>query len=129
MTSDVPLSGTGKERAKALADKLKEQHIAAIYSTSFKRTVATVEPLSHITGDPIQFYNTDTLAGFISGLRKIHTGNVVIAGHSNTMGDIINRLSGKDYLQGNLPDSAYGDLFIVIKKGKKYTFRKEHFGQ
>ena len=126
MTSDVPLSAQGEARAVALVDVLKDKKIKTIYATPYKRTQGTVQPLSTSIGVPIQNYDPrDT-----SFIRKVKAANnnVVIAGHSNTVDDIVNGISGQNLLQ-DLPETQYGDLFIVKKKGGKYKLEQKRFGQ
>jgi phosphohistidine phosphatase SixA len=127
MSSDVALSGDGKERAEALKTILRKKKIQNIFSTNTIRTKSTVKPISDATGINIDTYDArDT--GFATRLKTITTGNILIAGHSNTVDDIVNKLTGQNLLQ-DLPDSQYGDLFIVKKKGSKYSFSKFHFGK
>ena len=125
MTSDVPLSENGKQRAIALKDALLYQKIRHIFSTNFKRTVGTAQPLSNAIGISIQHYDAAD-SGFISLLKQVH-GNTLVVGHSNTVDDLVNGLIGKKLLQ-DLADTAYGDLFIVTKHGKRYHFSKQRFG-
>ena len=130
MTSDVPLSASGKERAAELKNALKNAHIRYIFSTNYNRTLSTAEPTRQFFNTDIIIYNTkDSLQQFIERLRTIKDGNSLIIGHSNTVDDIINQLTGKNAVAGDLPDSEYGDLFIIEKRGGKYTFKKSHFGQ
>ena len=51
-----------------------------------------------------------------------------MVGHSNTVDNLVNGLTGETTLSGDLPDSAYGDLFVVKRKGKTYEFDKKRFG-
>jgi broad specificity phosphatase PhoE len=126
MSSDVPLSSTGKERAEALKNVLQNQKIKNIFSTNTIRTKTTAKPTSDATGVDIDPYDPrDT--GFVARLKTIQTGNSLIVGHSNTVDDIVNKLTGQNLLQ-DLPDSQYGDLFIVKKKRNKYSFSKARFG-
>lgn len=126
MTSDVPLSERGKQRAIALQDALQHKKIAHILSTDFMRTRATAEPLRQHLGLQLELYqNADS--NFIEQLRNIKTGNVLIVGHSNTVDDIVNGLTGTALLH-DLPDTQYGDLFIVKKRGRHPTFHTRHFG-
>ena len=128
MTNDVPLSAEGKQRAEALKDVLQNKNIQAIYSTNYIRTKSTVQPLAQEKNIAIQVYDPrDT--GFVSRIRKISSGNILIVGHSNTVDDIVNKLEGKSVIPGDLPESEYGDLFLVKRKGKKYRFEKMHFGK
>jgi len=127
MTSDVLLNDAGKQRAIALKDKLKGKHIAHIYSTNFARTKATALPLNVATGVPIETYNPGD-ASFITKLKNLPKGNVLIVSHSNTVDDIVNGLTGKNLLK-DLDDTAYGDLFIIKKKKDNYTLQTKHFGK
>lgn len=125
MTSDVPLSAEGEARATALVNVLKDKKVKGIYATPYKRTQGTVQPLSASIGVPIQTYDPrDT--SFVHKLKGINS-NILVAGHSNTVDDIVNGITGKSILK-DLPDTQYGDLFIVKKKGGKYTLRQERFG-
>ena len=128
MTNDVPLSAEGKQRAEALKDLLQSKNIEAIYATNYIRTKSTAQPLAQEKNITIQVYDPrDT--GFVSRIRNISSGNVLIVGHSNTVDDIVNQLEGKTVIPGDLPESEYGDLFVVKRKGKKYSFEKKHFGK
>jgi 2,3-bisphosphoglycerate-dependent phosphoglycerate mutase len=126
MTSDVPLSDAGRQRAEALKELLQKENIKHIFSTNFIRTKSTAQPLANAISIPIEIYDPkDT--NFISKLKSLD-GNILIVGHSNTVDDLVNELSGKKEVNGDLTDSEYGDLFIVRKKGNKITFEKKHFG-
>ena len=126
MTSDVPLSDMGQQRAVALKNELNDKKIRHIFSTNTIRTKSTAQPLSEILGISIQTYDAKDTT-FISRLKDINK-NVLIVGHSNTVDNLINGLTGKNLLQ-DLPESQYGDLFIIKKKGRKYSFEKSRFGQ
>jgi broad specificity phosphatase PhoE len=125
MSSDVELSAAGKERALQLRQVLSDKGIKHIYSTQTKRTTGTAKPLSDGIGVPVQTYNpADT--GLVTRVKALK-GNVLIVGHSNTVDDLVNGLTGKPLLQ-ELPDTQYGDLFIVNKRGKKYSFAQTRVG-
>lgn len=126
MSTDVPLSAEGQQRALALRDALKDKGIQAIYSTPTHRTTGTARPLSNATGVAIQIYDPKDTR-FVEQL-KVHRGApILVVGHSNTVDDIVNGLSGKPLLE-DLSDSQYGDLFVVKVKGKKITLEQERFG-
>ena len=127
MTSDVPLSSMGKERAESLKSELQNNKIKRIYSTNYIRTKSTAQPLSDAIGVNIEIYDPKDSA-FINRLRSTGKGNTLIVGHSNTVDDLVNQLTGKNLLQ-DLPDSQYGDLFIIKKKGNSYHYEKKHFGK
>lgn len=126
MGGDVPLSAAGKERAQSLRDLLASRHIQHIYTTDYARTRATAQPLADALQLPINKYDPrDT--SFIRLLKGLK-GNVLVVGHSNTVDDIVNGLTGERTITSDLPDSQYGDLFVVKKKGNHYTFSHAHFG-
>ena len=128
MSVDVPLTESGKQRAEALKAMLRNEHITAIYSTNYNRTKATVLPLAEDRNLRIQLYDPrDT--SFVTRLKHITKGNILVVGHSNTVDDIVNRLSGARTVPGDLDDNQYGDLFIIRIKGNKATVEKKHFGQ
>lgn len=127
MTSDVPLSEIGKQRAEALKNSLQGQGIKYIFSTNYIRTKSTAQPLADAINIPVEIYDPKD-SGFINKLKSL-PGNALIVGHSNTVDDLVNELAGKKEINGDLPDSEYGDLFIVKRKGNKLTFEKKHFGQ
>lgn len=128
MTNDVPLSLQGKQRAEALKDLLLKKNIRFIYATNYIRTKSTAQPLAEAIKIPIQIYDVhDT--NFVSKIKNNNAGNVLIVGHSNTVDDIVNQLEGKIVIPADLPDSEYGDLFVVKKRGHHFSFEKKHFGR
>ena len=130
MTSDVPLSASGQERAIQLKNVLQSESVKHIFSTNYLRTRSTAEPIRTASGTTILLYDTrDTLDRFIEMLKKISDGNVLIVGHSNTVDDIVNKLTGETKISGDLPDNAYGDLFVVKRRGNKYSYERKHFGK
>ena len=126
-SSDVPLSTEGIERAEALKDALRHSKIQAIYSTNYIRTKSTAEPLSQLIGIPVEIYKTVD-STFINQLRNNNKRRVLVVGHSNTVDDIINGLT-REIALSDLPETQYGDLFIIQKKGTRYIIKKERFGK
>ncbi len=125
-TTDVPLSDAGKERAEALKDLLFNKSISNIYVTNTLRATATAKPLSEATGVAMTTYGAvDSF--FLQSLRKVKRNTLVI-GHSNTVDNIVNYFLTDPMLE-DLPDSAYGDLFIITRKGNKVSYKKDHFGK
>jgi 2,3-bisphosphoglycerate-dependent phosphoglycerate mutase len=127
MTSDVPLSAAGKERAEALKRELRNKGIRRIYSTNYIRTRETAQPLSLALGVRTETYDPKD-ALFLQQLRSLNRGNTLIIGHSNTVDDLVNGLTGKPLLK-DLPDTQYGNLFVVRKRGKNYHYQLKHFGK
>ena len=126
MTSDVPLSEVGKQRAQALKDLLQNENVKHIFSTNYLRTKSTAQPLADALHVPVELYDPGDTT-FVLRLKAIK-GNALIVAHSNTVDDLVNGLTGRREVDGDLSDTQYGDLFIVKKKGKRLVFEKKHFG-
>lgn len=127
--SDPALSAAGQERALALKEALSGKKIRHIYSTNYKRTKSTVTPLAEQAGVAVQTYapQADSTAAFVNRLKS-GKGNTLVAGHSNTVDDIANQLAGKKVVAGDLPETVYDRLFIIKKKGNKYSFTEKKYG-
>ena len=123
-SSSVPLSQQGVKRAESLRELLKDKEIKYIFSTNTVRTKATAQPLSDAIKIPIEIYNGGD-SSFVQHLKELN-GNVLVVGHTNTVDDIVNGLTGKTLLK-DLPETQYGDLFIVRKKGNDFTLEKTHY--
>jgi phosphohistidine phosphatase SixA len=128
MANDPPLSEAGKVRSFVLRDELKNDHIRHIYSTNTLRTKATAEPLSKSIGVPIETYNSrDSLDQLIVTLKN-EKGSALVVGHSNTVDDIVNKLTGKTTIPSDLKEYEYDDLFVLRFKGKKVYYSMKKYG-
>ena len=123
MSGDPPLSAEGEMQAKDIEIQLHNEKITGIWSTNFKRTIATAEPLSQQLSLPIQRYEAGKEAAFISQLKQNKKGNFLIVGHSNTVDDLVNNLTGTKMFD-DLPETEYGFIYQVTRKNNKYTFEK-----
>jgi broad specificity phosphatase PhoE len=131
-TTDVPLTLEGEERALKLKEILGSKNVKHIYSTNTLRTTSTARPLKELyLGMPIHIYSSkpDSLDAFISGIKSIKKGDVLIVGHSNTIDDIANKLAGKTVVPGDLKDSEYDNLYMLKRKGNRYIFKGEKYGK
>lgn len=127
MSSDVPLTEAGTQRAEKLKELLRNKNIGYIFSTQTIRTTSTAKPLSEAVNVPVQIYNArDTSNAFILQLKAIQKKSVLVVGHSNTVDDIANKLIGQTVLS-DLSDTEYDNLFIVKRKGKKYLLVREKY--
>ena len=90
---DPALTAEGVTRANNIAATLKKSGIKAIYSTNFQRTKQTAQPLSALTGVPVQIYDPNQLANFAAQVRAL-PGNTLVVGHSDTTPQLIQLLSG-----------------------------------
>ncbi|HEU4469478.1 MAG TPA: hypothetical protein VFR58_00220, partial [Flavisolibacter sp.] len=92
------------------------------------RTKSTAAPLASALGLAVQPYEPAD-SGFVERVKKLGKGDVVIVGHSNTVDDLVNTMMGERIIESDLPDSQYGDLFVIIRRGSKYKLEKRHFGK
>ncbi|MBC7947088.1 MAG: histidine phosphatase family protein [Chitinophagaceae bacterium] len=124
MSSDVPLSAQGEQRAKALKELLNDKKIEAIYSTNTIRTKSTAAPTAAHFGLNVETYGPRPDSAFIAQLRALKK-NTLIIGHSNTVDDIVNLLTGTKHVPADLPDSEYNKLYIITITGNKVEFKEE----
>lgn len=123
MASDPDLSEAGKARAQSLASALKDAGITAIYTTEYKRTQQTAEPLAKALGIQVTAVPAREMPALLQKL-KAGTGNALVIGHSNTVGEVIAGLGVTEPVK--LGDSDYDNLFVVVR-GEKPTLIRLHF--
>ena len=109
---DPELSAEGLERSERLSELLKNSNISSIYSTNFKRTRGTVEPLSNKIKVGVNNYERMTVEALEDLTRENEGSTILIAGHSNTVPQIANALLGRNEFQ-NFPDTEYGTILII----------------
>lgn len=126
-SSNPPLTDAGKKRAEDLKEVLKTKKIGYVFSTNTIRTTATAEPTRAYFGLTTEIYPPVPDDAFINRLKALKK-NTLIVGHSNTVDDIVNKLSGIKQLS-DLPETEYNHLFIIIKKGKKWKFESLYYGE
>jgi broad specificity phosphatase PhoE len=106
------LSEEGLIRSQKLVELLKHVEIELLYSTPYKRTQQTIEPLASKYSLPVQEYNPSKLE-FLNEVWFNNQGKtIVISGHSNTTPMVANYLLGIEKYSA-LDDSEYDKVFIV----------------
>jgi len=132
---DPSLSPAGEARAKALSNVLADAGVSEIYTTHFKRTRQTAEPLARnlgvaITERPITAQNTGTHSADLAReiLARGAGKSVLVVGHSNTVPDIVEALSGRTVAP--IADSEYDHIYVlVIPAGGPARLMQLRFGQ
>ncbi len=109
--SDTGLSEAGQARAQSLAQALKDAHIAAIYTSEYKRTRETAAPLAQLSEVRPEIVPADDLRSLLAKIRA-SPGNVLVVGHSNSLPQIINALGVKSRV--SVTESDYDNLFLVV---------------
>jgi 2,3-bisphosphoglycerate-dependent phosphoglycerate mutase len=118
-TSDPDLSAEGKARALNLVNMLKQTEIHAVYSTDYKRTRQTVEPVAASKSLPIASYDPRKDTEIDAMLQKHAGGIVLVVGHSNTIPAFANYLIGEEKYKP-MGDGEYGNVIVVMitEKGR-----------
>ncbi|MFT4023861.1 MAG: phosphoglycerate mutase family protein [Flavihumibacter sp.] len=126
LAKDPNLSVAGAERTRALQQRLQNAKITRVYSTATIRTESTAAPVATYFNLPIRKY-TKVDTAFINRLRSLKE-NVLVVGHSNTVDEIVNGLVPSAHMT-DLPETEYDNLFIIKKKGHRYSLQKTKYGQ
>ncbi len=109
---DVDLGPAGQARAQELARMFGDAGISAVYATQYKRTQETVKPLADKLGLTVNIVDAKKTGDLLTQVRAQHSGQTIfIAGHNNTVPEIIAALGGPKYPV--IPDSEYDNLFVV----------------
>ena len=109
--TDPPLSTAGVARAEALARALRDLPVAAVYTSPFRRTAATVAPLCAARGLGPTTVTAADARGLAARLREHAGQTVVVCGHSNTVPDILRALGIAE--APAIADHEYDRLFVV----------------
>jgi len=114
------LAITGSARAQALAHVGGEDSIAAIYASEFCRTQQTVQPLASqlgLTVNVVDQYEADgTTVNVNSLIDQIWANNrgqvILVAGHTNTVPVIVERLSGISIAA--IDETDFDNLYVIV---------------
>lgn len=114
------LSEAGKNRAKNLAELLKNSKIDNAYSTDYFRTRETVENLVSDKKLEIKIYNPSKISDFVKNELVFNQSKNIISGHSNTNPLLLNEICKVNFYK-DIPDAKFSDIYIVnvFKKGKR----------
>jgi broad specificity phosphatase PhoE len=109
---DVDLSPAGQARAQEIVRMFGDAGINAIYATQYKRTQQTVKPLADKLGLTPVIINSRNTGDLLAQIKAQRSGQTVfIAGHNNTVPEIIAALGGPQFPV--IPESQYDNLYIV----------------
>lgn len=109
---DPDLSEAGEARAKEIARMFGGAGIGAIYASQYKRTQQTVKPLSDRLGVPVIHVEAKKTSDLVAQIRSANAGQTVfIAGHNNTVPEIIAALGGPKLPL--IPETDFDNLYIL----------------
>ena len=127
---DPPLKKEGVVRSQELARVLSGAGIKAIYTSQFKRTKQTAEPLAAKLGltattitlkpnlSDLRLIAEESTAETVNKILSAPGENVLLIGHSNSIPDVIKMLGGD--VVPTIDEKKFDDLFVVTvyAKGK-----------
>lgn len=126
---DPELTEDGQRRAFELTRQMKDADVVAgidaIYSTPFKRNVATVEPLSKLLELPINLYDKNDYKSVLETILDNHKGKIIlVVGHSDTLANLMAELGASKSVP-TIADNEYDNIYIVSIPwfGKTKTIR------
>lgn len=108
---DPPLTLEGEERAQTLAHVADRADVGAIFATQFRRTQQTVQPLAAQEGIAVISINKDDLDGLVAQINAPRGFAVLVAGHTDTIPELIQRLGGGNV--GMIGETDFDNLFVV----------------
>lgn len=125
--SDPSLNEEGQKRADKLLRLLGQyETIDAVYSTDYKRTRETAQPVAVYFQIPVKIYNPRELESFKNQLlAKHHSEVVLIVGHSNTTPALINLVMGQDRVE-QIDESDYSNMYVITIDGDKLPILKHY---
>lgn len=107
-----PLTTDGQARAQALARVAGDANVTAVYASQFARTQQTVQPLAAQRGLTVTQLNASDTDALVNDILSNHRGEtVLIAGHSNTVPEIIDKLKGGQITP--VAETEFDKLFVV----------------
>lgn len=107
---DAALSEKGEARAKALAEKLRDAGITAIFVSERKRTQQTAAPLAEALKIKPVVHDARDTAGMVKLLRA--QKRALVVGHSDTLPEIAAAYGAK--LERN--DDEFDALWILVPR-------------
>ena len=121
---DPGLNNQGRARAGRLAELMAEQNIQAIYSTDYRRTLETAEPVARKLGLQVRLYNPSHLAAFAERIADSHQ-RILVIGHSNTtpgLAELLGAESGQ-----HMEESEYGRIYRIERQGGEVRVEIESY--
>jgi len=117
-SKDPDLTSQGRLRAQNIAAMLADVGIKRIYTTDYKRTQQTAQPLASFLGVSVNSYDPRGLLEFANELKSM-SSDAMIVGHSNTTPMLAYLLSGQE--MRDLDEVDFDNVFQIIIKGDGVT--------
>jgi broad specificity phosphatase PhoE len=109
-TRDPRISLPGWDRARLLADVLRDAGLTHIHTTDYRRTRSTARPTADRTGLTPEVYDPRDLAAFAARLRRT-PGRHLVVGHSDTTTALVRALGGDS--ASPIGELEYDRLYVL----------------
>jgi len=126
---DPGLSEAGRRRVAELTRQLVDADVVAgvdaIYSTPFRRTQETVQPLADALGLDVNLYDPSDNEAVLETILKRHKGKIIlVVAHSNTVPTLIADLGASKKVPP-IAEDEYDNIYIISIPwfGKTKTIR------
>jgi len=126
---DPGLSPEGQVRAAELARQLVDADVVAgidaIYSTPYRRTIETAQPIADALGLVINQYDPDDNEAVLAKILRNHKGKIIlVVGHSNTLPTLIADLGASKKVPP-IAELEYDNIYLISIPwfGKTKTIR------
>jgi broad specificity phosphatase PhoE len=126
---DPSLSEAGMRRAAELTRQMVDADVVAgidaIYSTTFKRSQETVQPIADALSLPVRTYDAEDTKDVLEKILKKHKGKIIlVVGHSNTLPTLIANLGASKKVP-RIAAGEFDNIYIVSIPwfGKTKTIR------
>jgi broad specificity phosphatase PhoE len=128
-SDDPGLSEAGQRRVAELTRQLRDADVVAgidaIYSTPFRRTQETAQPIADALDLPINTYDPSDTEDVLERILKNHKGKIIlVVAHSNTVPVLIANLGASKKVPP-IQEDEYDNIYIISIPwfGKTKTIR------
>jgi 2,3-bisphosphoglycerate-dependent phosphoglycerate mutase len=115
------LNEKGILRAQNWKNYFLDKEISKIYSTDYKRTIRTAQPLAINNNIETIIYSTSDFK-FDDFIKSNIGENTLVVGHSNTIPDFVNELINEEYYT-QIDDLNNSNLYVVSICDSKITHK------
>lgn len=124
----TPLTAAGLRRTLDLNDRLKSIDFDAVYSTNTVRTYQTARAVAQPQQVKIRPYSQLSQTQVDQWKSDLESNkNVLIVGHSNTIGTIVKKLTGNGPTEPII--KAFDNLFVVTKGDHGLQYDRQCYGE
>ena len=110
-SKDSALSPAGEARAARLAEVLGSLGIRAIYTSEYKRTAQTAQPLAQRLGLTPTVIPALDQGGLLQRLPKAQRPALIV-GHGDTVPALIKQLGVREPVE--IPGNDFGSIYVVV---------------